>query len=99
MNNCKNTGFKISDKVKTVIVDSCPKVQVQIAEVLTSVDMINSKGSTLYIEKKAPTVNIDKCANPKLVLFQEALNAKPQIITAMTSDMNISTPSKTEEDD
>merc|ERR1711994_573271 len=58
--NCKNAGFQIPSKVKTVIIDSCQKIQVEIAEVLTSVDMINTKGSTLYLKKSVPTLNIDK---------------------------------------
>eukprot|EP01083_Nonionella_stella_P015065 42170_1 len=97
--NCKNSGFKIDTKVKAVIVDSCEKVQVEISDVLTSVDMINTKRSTLYIKKVAPTINVDKCAGPRLVLFQEFLDTKPQIITSMTSDMNVSVPGKTADDD
>ena len=97
--NCKNTGFRIGTKCKTVIVDSCMKVQCEIEEVLTSVDMINSKRCTLYLKKKVPTLNIDKCAGPRVVLFQEVLDNQPQIITSMTSDMNVSVPGATENDD
>ena len=61
--------------------------------------MINTKRSTLYVEKQAATINVDKCAGPRIVLFQELLDTNPQIITSMTSDMNISTPGKTENDD
>jgi len=97
--NCKNAGFKISEKVKCVTIDSCSKVQIEIGDVLTSVDMINSKGCTLYLQKTIPTLNIDKCEAPRVVLFQECLNAMPQIITSMTSDMNISLPGQTADDD
>jgi len=97
--NCKNSGFKVTPKVKSVIIDSCQKVQVEIAEVLTSVDMVNSKGSTLYLQRNIPTINVDKSAGPRLVLFQELLNKNPQIVTSMTSDMNVSVPGKTDDDD
>eukprot|EP01084_Bolivina_argentea_P022838 42479_1 len=97
--NCKNTGFRIPTKCKTVIIDSCEKVQVEIEEVLTSVDMVNTKSSTLYLKKSVPTLNIDKCGGPRIVLFQELLDKKPQIVTSMTSDMNISIPGKTADDD
>merc|ERR1719242_1824116 len=46
--NCSNCAFKISTKVKQVTIDSCKKVQCEISEVLTGVDMVNTKGSTLY---------------------------------------------------
>jgi len=97
--NCKNAGFRIPTKVKTVTIDSCQKVQVEIEEVLTSVDMINTKGTTLYVKKTAPTINVDKCAGPRIVLFQELLDKQPQIVTSMTSDMNISVPGATADDD
>jgi len=97
--NCSNCGFKVASKVKQVTVDSCKKVQCEIAEVLTGVDMINTKGSTLYLTKQAPTLNIDKCEGPRIVLYQEVLDTNPQIITSMTSDMNISIPGATEDDD
>merc|ERR1712087_1050900 len=89
-------GIAIPKKCKSVIIDSCKKIQV---EVSTSVDMINSKSCTLYLKTTVPTLNIDKCEAPRVVLFQELLNKKPQIITSMTSDMNISVPGKTDDDD
>merc|ERR1712212_367400 len=97
--NCSNAGFKIGAKVKCVTVDSCKKAQIEIADVLTSVDMINSRGCTLYLQKQVPTLNIDKCEAPRVVLFQECLDQQPQIITSMTSDMNISLPGQTADDD
>jgi len=97
--NCSNCGFKISSKVKQVTLDSCKKVQCEISEVLTGVDMINTKGSTLYLQKQVPTLNIDKCEGPRVVLSQEILDSNPQIITSMTSDMNISLPGATEDED
>jgi len=97
--NCRECGFKVSSKVKQVTIDSCKKVQCEIEAVLTGIDMINTKGSTLYLKKQAPTLNIDKCEAPRIVLYQEILDTNPQIITSMTSDMNISLPGATEEDD
>jgi len=97
--NCSNCAFKISTKVKQVTIDSCKKMQCEISEVLTGVDMVNTKGSTLYITKQAPTLNIDKCEGPRIVLYQEMLDKEPVIVTSMTSDMNISVPGLTEEDD
>lgn len=97
--NCSNCAFKVPSKVKQVTVDNCKKVQVEIAEVLTGVDMINTKRCTLYITKQAPTLNIDKCEGPRVVLYQELLDKNPQIITSMVSDMNISLPGATADDD
>ena len=97
--NCKNCGFAIPEKVKAVIADNCTKLQAEISEVVSSVEMINSRGCTFYLKKTIPTVNIDKCSNPKLVLFKELIQKKPEIVTSMTSDMNIQFPGKNENDD
>jgi len=97
--NCSNAGFKISAKVKCVTIDSCKKVQIEIGDVLTGVDMINSRGCTLYLKQQVPTLNIDKCEAPRVVMFQECLDQQPQVITSMTSDMNISLPGATADDD
>ena len=86
-------------KCKSVIIDSCKKIQVEISEVLTSVDMVNAKSCTLYLKKTVPTLNVDKCEAPRVVMFQELLDKDPQIITSMTSDMNVSLPGATENDD
>merc|ERR1712154_25460 len=54
--NCSNFGVKVPSKCKSVIVDGCNKVQVEVSEVLTSVDMINTKSSTLFLQKKCSDI-------------------------------------------
>eukprot|EP01084_Bolivina_argentea_P108748 194368_1 len=97
--NCKNSGFAIPNKVKAVIMDNCNRLQCEVSEVVSAVEQINCKSCTYYLKKNIPTISIDKCSNPKLVLFQEVIDKKPEIITSMTSDMNISFPRKNADDD
>ena len=96
---CNNCAFKVPNKVKAVTLDSCKKVQIEINEVVSMVEMINSTSCTIYFMDVAPFVNIDKSSNPKLVISQKTLDAKPKILTSMTSDMNVSVPGQTENDD
>ena len=74
------------------IIDACKKVQIEITEVVSTVEMINCSGCTVYVKENAPSINIDKCSNPKLVLMKNALANDPSIITSMTSDMNLTIP-------
>lgn len=97
--SCSNCAFLVPNKVKAVTIDGCKKIQVEIHEVISMVELINCSNVTIYIKKTAPSITIDKCSAPKIFLFKEALDKKPNIITSLTSDMNIEIPGKSEEDD
>jgi len=87
--SCSNTGFLIPNKVKNVVIDSCNRIQIEINEVISSIEMINSQSVTIYVKKTAPSITIDKSSQPKLYIFDEALLKDPNIITSMVTDMNI----------
>jgi len=87
---CSNTGFLIPNKVKTVVIDSCDRIQVEIAEVISTVELVNCQNVTIYVKKSAPSITIDKSSQPRVFLFDEALQKDPDIITSMVTDMNIS---------
>jgi len=90
---CSNTGFLIPNKVKAVVIDSCNRIQVDISEVISTVELVNCQNVTIYVRKTAPSITIDKSSQPRVFLFDEALEKDPDIITSMVTDMNISVQS------
>jgi len=97
--NCNGGGFMISNKVKGVTIDNCNKIQVEVHEVVSTIELINCKGVTVFVKKTAPSIHVDKCQQPKLVIFQEALDKNPSIITSMVQDFNIEVPPESDECD
>jgi len=90
---CSNTGFVVPNKVKNVVIDSCNRIQVEISEVISTVELVNCQNVTLYVKKTAPSITIDKSSQPRVYIFDEALQKDPDIITSMVTDMNISVQS------
>jgi adenylyl cyclase-associated protein len=96
---CSDFGLVLPVKCKSVQLLDCKKVQCQVSGVVSQIEMINCQSCTVYVDVNAPTVNVDQCSAPKLVIMPAAMVNPPEIITANTSDMNVEIPGATEEDD
>lgn len=65
--------------------------------VVSSLDIVNCKSAQAQILGKAPTTVIDKTDGLVLFLSRECLDI--EIFTAKSSELNVSTPGKTDNDD
>jgi adenylyl cyclase-associated protein len=65
--------------------------------VLASIDVVNCKSAQIQILGKAPTAIIDKTDGLNLYLSKECLNI--EIFTAKSSELNVSIPGATANDD
>jgi len=97
--NCTGGGFMVANKVKGVTIDKCNKIQVEIHEVVSTIELVNCKNVTVYIKKTAPSILLDKCEQPILFIFQEALDKNPNIISSMVQDLNIEIPPEQDDAD
>ena len=96
---CMNSGFMVPKKVRSVAIDGCKKIQVEVNDVVSSLEMVNSSNVTVFVKGNVQSIAVDKCDNPKLVIFKSALQHEPKIITSMVSDMNIEVEGETEDAD
>jgi len=91
--------FQITTKVKAVCIDACINCRVFIKEVVSTVELVNCQNVTLICEDKIPSVAVDKCQSPRIILSRKAYEAKPDIYTSNIAAMNVEIPGKQDNDD
>jgi len=91
--DCINTNFKISQKVKSITLDSCKRCQIQIDfPIVSSIEVVNCRNVTVWCLNECPTISLEKSDSPKLFLGEKAWRdapAKPQITYSMCSAANV----------
>eukprot|EP00931_Biecheleriopsis_adriatica_P113727 TRINITY_DN8888_c0_g1_i1.p1 TRINITY_DN8888_c0_g1~~TRINITY_DN8888_c0_g1_i1.p1 ORF type:complete len:504 (+),score=141.90 TRINITY_DN8888_c0_g1_i1:29-1513(+) len=88
--NCRNTTVTIKNKVKSVCIDSCDKVNVVVEDVLSAVELVNSDRCKLWTTGKVNSVSIDKCDGVNVFLSKESIEA--DIYASKSSEMNVTIP-------
>jgi len=95
---CEQAGIHIPVKCKAVAIDSCKKCKIWVSDVVSTVEMTNSKSCTIYVLGSVPALQIDKCSSARLVFSPDAFSDKvndgrgPDIITSNIDAMNIEIP-------
>merc|ERR1719242_258294 len=93
--DCVNSNFRINSKVKSITLDSCKRVQIEIKEdLISSLELVNCKNVTVWCLARCPTISIEKCDSPKLFLGDAAWSAleekkRPTIMYSMCSAGNV----------
>jgi adenylyl cyclase-associated protein len=77
--------------------DSCKKCALVVENVVSSLDIVNCKSAQVQVMGKAPTAVVDKTDGLNLFLSRECLDI--EIFTAKSSELNVSMPGKTDQDD
>jgi adenylyl cyclase-associated protein len=77
--------------------DDCQKSVLIFDDVISSCEIVNSKSVKVQCTGKIPTYNIDKTDGIIVYLGEKSIDAT--IFTSKSSEMNVSVPGKTEEDD
>jgi len=96
---CDDTTFTIPAKVKSVTMDSCVKCILIVNEVISTIEVVNCKSVTLYLQDKAPSMTVDKTQSPRIVLSKKAFDCNPDIYTSNITAMNVEIPGVNEKDD
>lgn len=69
------------------MIDNCKKVGILLENVVSTVDIVNSKSIQVQITGKAPTIAIDKTDGAQLYLSKSCLDV--EILTAKSSTINV----------
>ena len=88
----------IKGKVSSVAIDSCVKTAVVFDDVIATVDIVNSKRTQVQANGVVPNISIDKSEGATIFL-QGADGKKVEIVTSASTEVNVVTPGKTENDD
>jgi len=93
---CNKSTIKINGKCNSITVDGCKKVNIVFDNVVAGVNIINCQSVKAQVMGTLPMIQVDKTDGFHVYLNKQSL--KCQIITAKSSEMNVSVPT-TEEDD
>ncbi|KNC76844.1 hypothetical protein SARC_10680 [Sphaeroforma arctica JP610] len=94
---CTNSVIKINGKVNSIALDGCKKVGVVFDKCVSGVEMVTCQSVQVQATGSVPTVSIDKTDGVQVYLSEKSLDC--QIISAKSSEMNVSIPGATPEDD
>lgn len=86
IDNCTNTTFKIDNKVKSIILGKCTKVNLIFKNVVSTVELINCKSIEVYVMEGCPTVTVDKSENVHVVL---PMNPSTDIVSSNAQGLNV----------
>mmetsp|Transcript_34655 Transcript_34655/g.79831 ORF Transcript_34655/g.79831 Transcript_34655/m.79831 type:complete len:495 (-) Transcript_34655:46-1530(-) len=95
--NCRNTTVHIKNKVKSVCIDGCEKVNVICQDVISAVELVNSDRCQMQAVGKVVAIAIDKCDGVNVFLSKESIGA--EITASKSSEMNVTIPDPDGQDD
>jgi len=95
--NCNNSVIQVKSKVNAITLDGCKKVAVVFESVVSLCEVLNCQDAKIQVLQTAPTINVEKTDGIQIFLGAHALDT--EIVTAKCSEMNVSVPGATPEDD
>jgi adenylyl cyclase-associated protein len=91
--NCEDVTIKITGtKLKSIIVDSCTKVNVIFPTIISGCEIVNSKKIAVQTDGVCPVFTIDKTVGVTIYLLNAEAVAVTSFTTSMSSEMNVSIP-------
>jgi adenylyl cyclase-associated protein len=90
--NCEEVTIQVKGaKLKSLIVDSCTKVNVIFPTIISGCEIVNSKKIAVQSNGVCPVFTIDKTVGVTVYLSEDSV-AVTSFTTSMSSEMNVSIP-------
>lgn len=90
--NCEDVSVQIKGpKLKSVILDTCTKVNVQFETIISGCELVNSKKVAIQADGICPVFTIDKTIGVTVWLSEVTVPVS-SFATSMSSEMNVSIP-------
>ncbi|CRH03092.1 cyclase-associated protein, putative [Plasmodium relictum] len=86
--DCENTTFVIEkDKFKSLQIQKCVKCNIVLNNLISSIEIIDSKKIKIQVLGKCSSITIDKCIGIDIYLSKE--NNETEFTTALSAEMNV----------
>jgi hypothetical protein len=95
----KNSSFKLNTKIKHVTIDNCSNCKIDIAHLLSSVNVLNCQKIELFISGNVPTISIERTQGCQIWLTSEAIQSNPDIVTSNNDQVSLMCPKITNSHD
>ena len=86
--NCCKTHLKIDAKFKSIVVNKCEDVVLEMKSCVSGVEVINCKNVRVYVHEKAPSISADASEGVAIILNENHLDC--DVVSSKTSEMTIS---------
>lgn len=99
---CGSATIQVPAKCKSITIDGCKKTRVYVSSVVSTVEIVNCQSVHLHIlpEQVVNSIAVDKTAGCHIHLNREtAASPALSIITSNISEMNVSLPAETDDQD
>jgi adenylyl cyclase-associated protein len=88
VDNCKDCSIRINDKFKSLQMNNCVNVALEVQHCVSGVEVMNGEGLEVRIKGHSPSISIDKCQRVRVVLNEDFMNT--DIVTSKVSEVNVS---------
>lgn len=96
--NCNNSTIVIdAEKFKSLQIQNCIKCNVVLKNLISAIEMIDSKKMKVQITGRCASVTIDKCIGVEIYLSKE--NEETEFTTALSAEMNVHVEGNNPDDD
>ena len=75
--------------ILALFIEKCESVAVELGNEVATLDMVNCKKCTVFVKEKASLIQVDHCEEPKLILFNPCVAAKPRIMSSHATNFAI----------
>ncbi|TKA77810.1 hypothetical protein B0A55_04589 [Friedmanniomyces simplex] len=96
ISRCKNTTILLKGKANAISIDNCPRLQLLVDTLVSSVDVIKSPNFAVQITGAVPTVLLDQVDGGSIYLGKESLAT--EVFTSKCSSINVVLPPENEEE-
>lgn len=93
MYNCKNSLVKISGKVNSIVVDKCVGCGVVVDDVVSSVEIINSRDVDCQVINVCASIIIENTEGMKVYVSEAGMD-KLEVYSSKSSNILINAPGK-----
>eukprot|EP00756_Hemistasia_phaeocysticola_P025791 Hpha_TRINITY_DN16023_c7_g1::TRINITY_DN16023_c7_g1_i2::g.120022::m.120022/K17261/CAP1_2, SRV2; adenylyl cyclase-associated protein len=94
---CQYTFIKVKGKINAINLYKCKKVQLQFESCIGQLEITDVEGAEVQVLGQLPAVTIDKSTEVMLYISKESLEV--DITTCASTNVNVTVPGKTAEDD
>lgn len=86
--NCKRTHLKVDAKFKSIIINKCEEVILEMNSCISGVEVINCKNVRVYVHEKTPSISADSSESVAVVLNED--NLECDIVSSKTTELTVS---------
>lgn len=94
---CTDCAVIITGKCKSIVLDSCKKVQVVMESAISSLELVNCARMKVQVKGSVPSLAIDKTDGVLVYLSKDSLGV--EILASKSSEMNVAIPKDGCDDD